>query len=188
MTAGGLHARLRLGTRELHRAAETALDAERRLATTDSYADLLDRLWSLHAGAECALEVHHLGAMGVDLGLPPRSSWLALDLEVIAGRQPLRSPVRLSYASREAALGGLYVLEGSALGGQVLFRHARRSLGISAERGGRFLSGDGSDTGRRWRAFLTVLAAMPQSGPEADRVEDGALATFRLFVDQLARE
>ncbi len=158
---GSLHERLRDATAPLHRATEAAFDADDRLATMAGYVDLLDRLWSLHAGVEDALRSHGCSLPGLALEALRRSPLLAHDIETLAGRSPRLPRAGLAYASPEAALGGIYVVEGSILGGRVLMRRAERSLGVSATQGGRFLAGDGAGTGARWRAFLAALAALP---------------------------
>lgn len=179
---GSLHERLRVATATLHRATEAAFDAGDRLATMAGYVDLLDRLWSLHAGVEDALRSHGGDLPGLALEALRRSPLLALDIETLAGRPPRLPPSGLAYASPEAALGGIYVVEGSILGGRVLMRRAERSLGVSATQGGRFLAGDGAATGARWRAFLAVLAALPAAGAAADAAEGGARGTFAAFL------
>lgn len=179
---GSLHERLRAATAQLHRATEAAFDAGDRLATMAGYIDLLDRLWSLHAGVEDALRDHASSLPGLAVEALRRSPLLALDIETLAGRAPRQPPVVLSYTSPAAALGGIYVVEGSILGGRVLMRRAERSLDVSPVRGGRFLAGDGAATGARWRAFLDALAALPAAGDAADAAEDGAQGTFAAFL------
>lgn len=182
----GLHDRLRAGTADLHHAAEAAFNPRHRLSTMDSYVDLLDRLWALHAGIEAALGVHGPRLFGLELEARRRSPLLGLDLQATARRHPRFAPVPFTYASPAAALGGLYVLEGSTLGGRVLIRLAEASLGVSRQRGGRFLAGHGSDTGRLWRDFLEALAVIPAGGDAGDQAVAGARRTFAAFVDRLA--
>jgi heme oxygenase len=186
IAADSLHARLKTATHDLHQATEAAFDPERRLTSMALYVDLLDRLWSLHAGVERALGAHGPSLFGLDLEPLRRSPMLALDLEATSGRAPRLAPVASTYPSSFAALGGLYVLEGSTLGGRVLFRRARASLGLADPPGTRFFDGAGSDTGPRWRAFLETLARLPARGDIADQAEAGACATFAAFRDRFA--
>ena len=64
-----------------------------------------------------------------------------------------------------AAFGSMYVLEGSALGGQVIARAARDSLDIHAHNGGAYFNGFGPATAARWRSFLALLDAEVGSEP-----------------------
>ncbi|MDT8295496.1 hypothetical protein RQ744_16070, partial [Roseomonas mucosa] len=61
-------------------------------------------------------------------------------------------------ATRDAAFGALYVLEGSALGGQVILRRAEAALGLGPERGASFHASLGRPVGEGWRRFRQALA------------------------------
>lgn len=61
--------------------------------------------------------------------------------------------------TRPQALGSLYVLEGSRLGGQVIADAVRQSLGLTASSGCAYFSGNGQDPGPVWRHFKTLLQA-----------------------------
>lgn len=89
----------------------------------------------------------------------------------------------LALASRGEALGALYVLEGSSLGGRMILRAVAAR---GAETGDlAFLDPYGARTGERWREFLQDLEDAPAA--EAER---GALAAFglaeTLLVERLA--
>lgn len=80
------------------------------------------------------------------------------------------------------ALGAMYVVDGSALGGQVILKHLSPTLDISPTAGGRYFSGDGQDVRAQFKTFCAQLDAFddPQS---ADRIMSGAKETFaRLLV------
>lgn len=82
-----------------------------------------------------------------------------------------------------AALGSLYVLEGSALGGQFIAAAARRELGLTPDHGAAYFHGCGSATASRWREFLDRLAAdlaLPEARLQAVQ---GAIATFDALAD-----
>ncbi len=80
----------------------------------------------------------------------------------------------------EETVGVIYVLEGAALGGQLITRHLRQSLGATwPDIPHRFYGGDGQDTGRQWRRVTAWLDAYPATDEE--RVIHGALGTFRTF-------
>ncbi|WP_331308609.1 biliverdin-producing heme oxygenase [Methylobacterium oryzae] len=55
MSRDGLHARLRAATDPAHRALETSLDWQARVATLGGYRDLLGRLYGFHAVWESAI-------------------------------------------------------------------------------------------------------------------------------------
>jgi heme oxygenase len=127
---------------------------------------------------------HHSAA---DWTLAPRSraAHLEMDLIALAVSCPADAPAaRLPAMECEAhAVGCLYVIEGSALGGQVVSRHIARSLGIDAHNGGRYFSGDGRATGDRWRQVCAALESYDTA--EGSVIIDGARRTFCSLTDWL---
>jgi heme oxygenase len=55
------------------------------------------------------------------------------------------------------ALGSMYVIEGSALGGQVIAPKLQRELGLVPGAGASYFHGFGRDTGGMWRDFRDML-------------------------------
>ena len=78
------------------------------------------------------------------------------------------------------ALGAMYVLEGSTLGGQVIRRHLARTLGIDDESGAAYFNGYGTLTRQRWIEYLQVLNAGEDKLYHADVVL-AASTTFSLL-------
>lgn len=175
---------MRARTRSLHEAAEAALDPDRRLATLETYADLLDRLWALHAGVAGAMEACSAADPRLGASARLRSDSLARDLQDVRGRGPRRKPPTFVLEDAHQALGAAYVTEGSALGGRVLHRRAGGRLGVSGSWGARFLAGDESRGG--WRLVLDQLADVDPGAPAAAGVEAGARRTFEAFARALA--
>jgi heme oxygenase len=85
------------------------------------------------AGRRAVLVRRDLGALGL-----PALPWQA-SVPVLAGLPE--------------ALGSLYVLEGSALGGQFIAAQVRRHLDLRADHGAAYFHGGGAGTAARWRAF-----------------------------------
>ena len=84
---------------------------------------------------------------------------------------PLPEVAEMPPASGSELLGRLYVLEGAALGGQILRRQAH-ALGMTATRGARHLAGDVTN----WTGFLAIL---DRADPyDAGQAAAGACATF----------
>ena len=78
------------------------------------------------------------------------------------------------------ALGSLYVMEGSTLGGRVIERNVKRCLGLDAQHGCTYFAGYGMHTGTMWRSFLTQLDQAP--AVDAEQIADGATATFECLA------
>lgn len=88
-------------------------------------------------------------------------------------------------ASTPAALGSMYVMEGSTLGGQLI----GRALGEAdwlPEGGLAYFNPYGKRTGEMWREYRSFAeAAAPAEAHEA--VATGAVRTFDLLTDWLVR-
>src|ERR1700761_2524274 len=131
---------LRGETRAERRAGERAFDFKASTRSLGAYRKLLERLWGLHLiWEQRALNVLEIQILGPRL----KSQWLHADLQALGlspdaiGRIALcGQPMELRNAS--CALGAMYVLEGSTLGGQIIYQHAAEKLALSPERYGRF--------------------------------------------------
>ena len=173
----GLHARLRAATGPAHVALEDALDWRARVATLAGYRDLLARLHGFHAAWEPAIARalvddslfdprRRLGALRADLrhlGLSPG--------DIAALPQP--DAIRL--VGPAGAMGALYVLEGSTLGGRVIGRHIAALHGIDGD-GLAYYRAHGPRTGAMWAALRARLDALPEACAPAATA--GAVASF----------
>ena len=168
-TSGPVLTLLRQQTGEIHRRLEQRMDAVSRLAARESRGDLVRRYHQFHEAVEAAI-----APLAADLGLAEwrrlpliKNALAALDLAPL----PAASHVRL--INREQALGALYVLNGSTLGGKVILKDI---AGRGADRTGLgFLDPHGDDVGHTWRSFVVVLEREVKNPGQA---AIGALAAF----------
>jgi heme oxygenase len=116
-------------------------------------------------------------------GLGVDARRLREDLAELDAR-PYGDDAHLELDEPSGAMGALYVLEGARLGGKLLARRVKADLGLTAEHGASYLNGDGADTGRRWRLFLTALEERLVSSEDLARAVAAARATFRLVIRQ----
>lgn len=84
------------------------------------------------------------------------------------------------------ALGSLYVLEGSALGGQVISRQVYSQHGLTPAHGAAYFGGRGSRTGAMWRDFQDVLARHDRPA-QRERAGAAAARTFEALIALFAR-
>ncbi|QIJ76682.1 biliverdin-producing heme oxygenase [Methylobacterium sp. CLZ] len=169
-----LHARLRGATAAAHEALERDLDWEARVATLPGYRELLAGLRGFHAAYEPVI--------GVALADPPffdprrRLPSLDADLHALDGTAPdtLPAPAAPRLAGPGAALGALYVLEGSTLGGAVIGRHVARLHGAGVPLA--YYAGRGRETGPLWRSFRERLDGLPEE--QAAAAFAAGIATF----------
>lgn len=165
---------IRAETRPAHDRIELAFDLPARLVSRDSYRDLLARLLGFHGAFEAAAAPHLAGTpFAAYLG---RTGLIASDLDRLGGSSEGRTGPSPVFADAPAAMGGLYVVEGSILGGVLIATEVRRRLGIGPETGAGFFAGHGRDTAATWRGFTAALDAAPC--PDPARAVAAAFATY----------
>lgn len=76
------------------------------------------------------------------------------------------------------ALGCMYVMEGSTLGGKVILKHVSKTLGIVPTQGGAYFAGYGEETGHYWKTFLHTLQEYSVNHEVDAEILKGAKDTF----------
>ncbi len=87
----------------------------------------------------------------------------------------------IHYQTASAALGGMYVLEGSTLGGQIINRHLSKVLGDSVAGKTTYLTAYNGQTGSMWKIFLQLLCEAGATTANEDEIIDSAVDTFSLL-------
>ncbi len=179
MREGGLHARLRAETAPAHRALEEALDWQARVATLAGYRAMLARLHGFHAAWEPAIGQALADASFFD----PRRRRAALEADLRHLGMPdaeiaaLPRPETAHLAGPAAAMGALYVLEGSTLGGRLIGRLIAALHGIEGD-GLAYYRGHGPNTGAMWAAFRARLATLSGDAVGQEVAVESAIAAF----------
>lgn len=185
MRGASLRERLRAETAAIHArlhrhpalsaAASGTIDA-------DGYRALLMRLYGFHRAFETCIGDFVRFEDG-----PARSDLLASDLEALGVTSDERRAIPLCSAlapcsSGAEALGALYVVEGSALGGAQIARALRSAASSPASvTGYRFFSNDGASR-PGWKELLARLEAIRDPREECAAIA-GAVSTFRAFEE-----
>ncbi|NUZ07000.1 biliverdin-producing heme oxygenase [Piscinibacter koreensis] len=188
-------AALRAATAERHAAIERLLRLDADF-DRDHYARVVAGFDRFVRGWEPLIAAALPGLAGW-LAARSRRAFLQRDMAALgnaAPREPMALP-RLHIDSADAAWGSLYVLEGSALGGQVIARRVGRELGITPATGAAYFAGWGIETGARWRAFCERLEievgpaaeARQRAGAGARDTFDALLGIFRLTLNEPTR-
>jgi heme oxygenase len=179
----GLAARLREGTAAEHREVEAALALPGAIRDMDDSRAVLLRFRALYA--PLCRELRAVPGWP-RLGLDPEErcpvSRLDRDLSRLGAAAPADAPAGAlpRLGTFPAALGALYVVEGSTLGGQVILRDLRARLGPALGGADAFFAGHGPATGALWQAMRRTLDQFGQERPDAaDEVVEAAARTFR---------
>lgn len=106
-----------------------------------------------------------------------RRHFVARDLQALGIKASARPLHIAPMATEAAAWGSLYVMEGSALGGQVITR-ALAAHGLRPETGAAYFHGWGEATGAMWREFREQLERELETPAALLLACAGACATF----------
>jgi heme oxygenase (biliverdin-IX-beta and delta-forming) len=190
MTTDSLRERLRDATSashdRLHRHRGLSAAAKGKISV-DDYRALLARLYGFHRPFEACIGGR---ASELALGGLVRSSLLACDLESLGVAREMRESLprcaTLPPVACEAeALGALYVVEGSTLGGAQIARALKTSLAPLGGAGCRFFSNDGAPP-RNWTGLLARIEALSCEPDQERAIVKAAVLTFQLFEDWMA--
>lgn len=118
-----------------------------------------------------------------DIDLRRKTGWLEADLRQLdawpintVSRKNIETflnPDNLGYL-----MGRMYVLEGSTLGGTVIYKQLQPILNFTPEKGGRYFYGYGPQTGVRWKTFTDRLSTLAVAENETENILKGASAQF----------
>ncbi|GGH47768.1 heme oxygenase [Dyadobacter endophyticus] len=89
------------------------------------------------------------------------------------------------FSSVAQALGIMYVLEGSTLGGRFLYKHTHEVLGLKFENGASYFWGYGTQTGNLWKSFISALTQFVEEHEERGEVIASAKNTFTIIDNWL---
>jgi len=168
-----------------HRRLETEADIWTALSSPARYRRLISRMFGIYSALESRLR----SVQGLPEFLPDLSQrWkipmltadvAALGLDPRACEETADAP---ELAHIAAAFGGLYVLEGSTLGGQLISRQVHAKLGLTPGNGCRFFFSYGENVGQMWKTFGQALESFA-AGNDTCRcdVVEGAVQTFACF-------
>lgn len=190
---GAVRARLRDATRDAH----AGLDAHPIMravlsgeAGRDGYMRLLESYARLYRSLEAALDdaVRYLPP-DYDWAARRKLPWLAQDLDFLGSTvvpreaEPVASLPAID--SRAAALGALYPLEGSTLGGVTIAKRLALVLDVDAASGGRFFHGYGARTGMFWTETCALLETIAHDDDAQKVAADVAVRVFGSFADAM---
>lgn len=84
------------------------------------------------------------------------------------------------------ALGMLYVLEGSTLGGRFILKNIQENLGLDEENGVSYFSGYGNKTGSYWKKFLAYFTEFEAQNNTEEEIIAGADFAFTIIGKHLS--
>jgi len=176
--------RLRTDTAPEHEAVERSLDLLDAALTPTRLAVVLTRMHGFWLAAEAGLDswaaAEPAAADAVQWAERRRAHLFAADLAALgaAAAGPVRTPSLAPVRDTDAALGRLYVLEGSTLGGVFIDRHLATLPALAGTGRLRSFSPYGERTGAMWHAYRSATRAHVAAGGDAGRLVAAAKQTF----------
>lgn len=175
--------------KEATKAAHQQLEAvvvKRLKATRNNagYADLLKHFYAYFSKVEQAIAPYITPEVLPDYKSRRNSTYIKRDIETLGfDTNSLPHAQAPAITNTAEAMGALYVMEGSIMGGKIIVQMLAKA-GIT--QGVSFFSGYGEDTGKMWTAFIEALNKTGAANPEAATA--AANATFSQFENVFERE
>lgn len=169
-------------------------DLFQRRLTLPRYRDLLLGLHGFHAPMEARLASAMSACDEVALTMDGRrrAHLLVADLRDLGTEEAVLSRVPVcdrlpELRSAAHLLGALYVIDGSKLGGRVLYRRLDYLLGTSGRTGRRFFGSDAGTSRERLSECCAALETFAAVGGDVPTVITAARDTFSAIADWLDR-
>jgi heme oxygenase len=168
---------LRARTATHHQGLESGLRIEERLSGVDTRGPLIDGYNTLYSECEAVLWPHLWAMSDLTFFSRFRSRKILSKAELAGSGNPSADLVFPAVGTKAGALGAMYVLEGSTLGGKIILK-TLRSKGVSTS-DLHFLDPYGKDAGALWRVFLSVLER--ETAPDRTAMNECVLGATNAF-------
>jgi heme oxygenase len=128
----------------------------------EQYKEFLQKFYGFHLSLEQALADFNWSEVGIDFDERRKIAFLEQDLRALGltdadiallPKADDLPPMK----SIEEAVGVMYVMEGSTLGGQIQARQVQKMFGIGAENGAAYFSSYGANVGVMWKAYSEAI-------------------------------
>jgi len=180
---------LKKATRPMHDATEAVAFAKEMKDGTLSlanYQHLLNSNFYIHQSLETAFNtlLNKLSNNPLKDFVDNKSLWLEKDMDLIniqSKRSIFTSIIPPSYDDLASLIGGLYVVEGSMLGGRFIVKLLQKNPSLKTIPSFHFYSGYGASTGQRWSVFQDLAIRTLSSPQEFEVAIEKAKATFVFF-------
>ncbi|MCW0401898.1 biliverdin-producing heme oxygenase [Xanthomonas sacchari] len=180
--------RLKAATAQAHTRLDRRIMAAQPFASRDNYARFLQVQYRFHCDMERIYANPVLASVVPDLAQRRRLPALVADLHDLGVALPAdhaTAPGSAGHPTQVAALGWLYVAEGSNLGAAILARLAAK-LGLHAQFGARHLAGHEDGRAQQWRQFVAALDRLALDAGQEQAVIAAARSAFaqvQAYVD-----
>lgn len=177
-----LSTNIKEATRTAHQQLEKKVVLQLKAIRNEAdYAALLKNFYAYFSQVEKAIAPFITPELLPDYKDRRNSSYIKKDIEELGfSTDELPAAIAPAIANTQQALGALYVMEGSIMGGSIIVQMLAKA-GIS--RGVSFFSGYGPATGEMWGKFVAVMNAQATTPAEEALSVNAANETFSRFED-----
>jgi len=183
--------KIRTATQQYHQETEKILIGKmKNMRSLNDYSAILKYFYGYFGGLEQQIDQYITTAHLPDYNERRKATALANDLQVLGNTQPVQATgAELPTIENELqAIGALYVIEGSTLGGQIISKMVQQHLGITDGKGLSFFNGYGEDTGKKWADFQQVLNNIATTPQDEETVIAAANDTFLKFREWMRKD
>ena len=182
---------LKAATRYAHDALEAQVNLVRLATSPTAYHALLQRFYGFYLPLELRLATLPWTTVAFDLAPRRKTPLLRRDLLHLGETSATLAHLPICRDRPEpvdlaAGCGCLYVLEGATLGGQLISRRLRQTLGLHATSGAAFFTSYGDQIGPMWTNFGAFVNQQAATHPrQRGAMIDAACTTFAALRDWL---
>ncbi len=175
-----LSTNIKEATKEAHQQLEKKVVLKlKSIRSNADYADVLKHFYAYFNTVEKAIKPYITSSVLPDYAERRHSGYLKADIEELGGDTSELPAVTVpQISSVPEALGALYVMEGSIMGGSIIVQMLAK-YGVT--KGVSFFSGYGEATGQMWGKFVAVLNAQAENEKQQILAIKAANETFSNF-------
>jgi heme oxygenase len=175
-----LSTRIKEATKTAHQELEKKVVLKlKAIRSNADYADVLKCFYTYFNAVEKAIAPYLTSELIPDLAERRNSSYLKQDIEELGADVHSLPEVRVPEINNAVeALGAMYVMEGSIMGGPIIVQMLAK-YGIT--KGISFFSGYGEATGAMWGKFVAVMNVAAKTAEDEARAIEAANETFLRF-------
>lgn len=176
-----LNEQLKESTHPSHQALEKKMvSIIKKIRTRQDYINFLKVMYGYYAALEKRVQEY---VSEIEIGKRRKAERLLEDISYFESTTTPEVCNELPPINSHAeALGAMYVMEGSTMGGKIIARMIEGQAGINGPSGFSFFNGYGEDTGRMWEEFKAFLNR-PLDEMEKLNLILTANRTFRTFYN-----
>lgn len=174
--------KIKEATKEAHQQLEKKVVLKMKgIRSNADYADVLKHFYAYFSEVEKAIKPFITADVLPDYAERRNSVYLKADIEELGSSvDELPEAVAPQITNTVEALGALYVMEGSIMGGPIIVQMLAK---YGVDKGVSFFSGYGESTGQMWGKFVGVMNAQAETEEQQAQAIRVADETFSRFGD-----